>query len=156
MDWEEGIHSHIQLAITKHVHLYETFANSIILYTKCHYVPKYYHFLFSQTVTVCNMLFWKGSLPDFGYSFTVSHHKNKGGKKKGGVLEIQAYKIQGHRSPISFSLITGLHLHFTYTSHFPRNKALQELLIFTHWVILWTSNNCLWMGFPTGWKLCLI
>lgn len=82
MDWEEGIHSHIQLAITKHVHLYETFANSIILYTKCHYVPKYYHFLFSQTVTVCNMLFWKGSLPDSGYSFTVSHHKNKGGKKK--------------------------------------------------------------------------
>lgn len=115
MDWEEGIHSHIQLAITKHVHLYETFANSIILYTKCHYVPKYYHFLFSQTVTVCNMLFWKGSLPDSGYSFTVSHHKNKGGKKKGGVLEIQAYKIQGHRSPISFSLITGLHLHFTFS-----------------------------------------
>lgn len=79
MDWEEGIHSHIQLAITKHVLLYETFANSIILYTKCHYVPKYYNFIFSQTVTVCNMLFPE---LDSGYSFTVSHHKNKEGEKR--------------------------------------------------------------------------
>lgn len=69
------------------MHLYDTFANSIILYTKCHYVPKYYHFLFSQTMTVCNTLFWKGSLPDSGYSFTyraLSHHKNKEEKKKKG------------------------------------------------------------------------
>jgi len=66
-------------------------------------------------VTVCNTLFWKGSFPDSGYSFiyrTVSHHiNNEGGKKKGRMLEIQAYKIQGHWSPISFSLITDLHLY---------------------------------------------
>lgn len=49
-------------------HLYDTFANSIIFYTKCHYVSKYYHFLFSQTVTVCTMLFWKSSLPNSEYT----------------------------------------------------------------------------------------
>lgn len=125
--------------------LYETFANSIILYTKCHYVPKYYHFLFSQTVTVCNMLFWKASLPDSGYSFTVSHHKNKR-KKKGGVLEIQADVLV--LTELLLFTCTSLN-----TSHFPRNKALEELAIFTHWVILWTSNNFLWMGFSNRVKV---
>lgn len=132
MDWQEGIHSHIQLAITSMCSCMK------LLPIPLFYIQNFIMFqsiitsFFPQTVIVCNMLLWKGSLPDSGYSFTASHHKNKREKKKGGVLEIQAYKIQGHRSSISFSLITGLHLHFTSTSHFPRNKALEELAIFTH------------------------
>lgn len=76
-------------------------------------------------MTVCNTLFWKGSLPDSGFSFTyrtVSHHKNTEERKKNSrVLEIQAYKIQGHWSPISFSLITDLHLYIFPGTTLQRN-----------------------------------
>lgn len=81
---------------------------------KSHYVPEYYHFLSSQTVTVCNTLFWTDSLPDSGYSptsRTIPYHKNKEGEKKEveGVWEIQAYYTHRYCSPISSSLITDFH-----------------------------------------------
>lgn len=46
-------------------------------------------------------------IPSLTELFLTTKTKRGGGK----LLETQAYKIQGHRSPISFSLITDLHLY---------------------------------------------
>lgn len=149
-----GIHSHIQLAITKHVlsgmkllPIPLFYIQNVIVFQSIivSFFPRQW-----LSVTCCS-----GRAPSqiLGIPLLFLTTKTKGRKKKGGILEIQAYKIQGHRSSISFSLIywssLSLNLHFTFSQEqgFTDDLAIfTHCAIFTHWGYIMNLKQLLMNG----------